>query len=193
MFHRAPWVPALLALACLMGPGASAAEPGSHEISLGLTSFGYRSFLRFSPIMYAGELAWHHPLAREGALRGLVVGAGLRGGPVPAYTPVRVPLEGFARLRLRARVGAWEPEAGPEVGLSGFTTVYTRPLPAETEDAVEERYFSRVYVAFGAAPLRWRLGRVTLSALEFHVATCSWPPGALVRLHVGLFSAGVSL
>jgi hypothetical protein len=158
-----------------------------------VAAFGYRSFLRFGPVMYAAELAWRHPLSSQGALRGLVLGVGLRGGPVPLYVPVRVPLEGFAQLRLRARMGAWEPEAGPEVGVSGFTSVYIRPLPAETEDAVEERYFSRVYVAFGAAPLRWRLGRMTLSALEFHVGTSSWPAGALVRLHLGLFSAGVTL
>lgn len=191
MVHRAPWAPAL-ALACLVGASASA-EPGSHELSLGLTSFTYQSFFRYSPTMYAAELTWRHPLAKEGALRGVMLGVGLRGGPLPRYVPVRVPLEGFAQLRLRARVGHWEPEAGPELGVSGFTSVYTRPLPAESEDALEVSYFTRVYVAFGAAPLRWRLGRVTLSALEFHVGTSSWPPGSLVRLHLGLLSAGVAL
>ena len=192
MVHRALWAPALLAMTCLAGSSASAA-PGSHELSLGVSSFFYQSFLRLSPAMQAAELAWRHPLAEEGVLRGVVLGVGLRGGPLPRYVPVRIPLEGFVQLRLRARVGPWEPEAGPELGVSGFTSVYIRPLPAETEDAVEESYFTPVYVAFGAAPLRWRLGRVTLSALEFHVGTSSNPPGALIRLHLGLLSVGVTL
>jgi hypothetical protein len=125
-----------------------------------------------------------------------MVGGGLRGGLVnfPENQVVTVPLEVFATVQLRARMGWWEVAAGPEVGVSGFARLVALPkpfpLPGGTND--EQDRLSPVYVGMGVAPLRVNLGHFTASALELRLSTGSLSDSAL-RFDIGLLRVGVSL
>lgn len=180
----------------LLATPAGAETTDRHELTLGGVAFSQLSFARrFSP--YVGlEAAYRTPLATEGRWNHVLVGGGLRVARKPAlpeFTDITLPLEVFLQARLRARVGPWEPMVGPELGLSGLSVLYRRIIPAEGEDPKEQSRLSPVYLAIGAAPLRFRFGRFTVSALEFHVGTISFPHNSAVRLQLGLLHGGIQL
>ena len=184
----------LLVLALL--PSTALAEPGTHEISVGAVTSRYDSFIRSTPDHLLLELAYHRRLGNEGFASAVRVGGGLRGGLVnpPENRFITVPLEAFATVQLRARMGWWEVAAGPEVGVSGFARLMTAPkpfpLPGGTDE--EQDRLSPVYVGMAVSPLRMHLGHFTASALELRLGTSSWLDSA-IRFDVGLLRVGVSL
>ncbi|OJT19752.1 hypothetical protein BO221_36040 [Archangium sp. Cb G35] len=158
--------------------------------------FTQLSFARLNSPYVGLEAAYRTPLATEGRWNHVLVGGGLRVARKPAlpeFTDITLPLEVFLQARLRARVGPWEPSVGPELGLSGMSVLYRRIIPAEGEDPQEQSRLSPFYFAIGAAPLRFHFGRFTVSALEFHVGTVSFPHNSAVRLQLGLLHGGIQL
>lgn len=184
----------LLALALL--PCPALAEPSAHEISVGAVTSRYDSFIRSTREHLLMELAYHRRLGNEGFASAVMVGGGLRGGLVnpPENQFVTVPLEVFATVQLRARMGWWEVAAGPEVGVSGFARLMTlpKPFPPEGGRDEEQARLNPVYLGMGVSPMRVHLGRFTASALELRLGTGSLRDSA-IRFDVGLLRVGVSL
>lgn len=181
---------------CLVASLALLAAPAlaqaGHELSLGVGDFSYSSFQRGSTPITTFEVAYHRRLAGEGPWRGLRLGGGLRTG-LPA-TRTNFPLEAFVQAQLSARLGPWEPALGPELGVSGFAMLLKSKiiLPVEM-NALEDARLTPAYVAFVAAPLRFRFGPVVLSALELHLGTSMPFFGQAIRTQLGLVRAGVVL
>jgi len=165
--------PSALVLALLV------AEPAPHGVSLGIGAISYVSIFSGSPGRAGLDLAYERDLSPRWLL-----GAGLRAALPSQRTPV--PVELYAQLQLRAAFGAWEPAIGPEFGVSGLTDLGALPdsLPPELNE-LEQHRVSPLYLAIAAAPLRFRLGRFTLSALELHWGTTLVQPGAAGRFHLG--------
>lgn len=184
----------LLVLAML--PCPALAEPSAHEVSVGAVMSRYDSFIRSTPDHQLLELAYFHRLGREGFASAVMVGGGLRGGLVnfPENQVVSVPLEVFAAVQLRARMGWWEVAAGPEVGVTGFARLLPapRPFPTQGGNAEEQARLSPVYVGMGVSPLRMHFGRFTASALELRLGAASLSDSAM-RFDIGLLRVGVSL
>lgn len=177
-------------------PCPTLAAPSAHELSVGAVTSRYDSFIRRTRDQLLLELAYHHRLGKEGFASAVMVGGGLRGGLVtfPTNQFVTVPLEVFATVQLRARMGWWEVAAGPEVGVSGFARLMTMPEPFPLEGARDEEQarLNPVYVGMGVSPLRVHLGRFTASALELRLGTSSLRDSA-IRFDIGLLRVGVSL
>lgn len=187
-------VGAFLVLALL--PGTALADPGAHEVSVGAVLSHYDSFMRRTPDHQLLELAYFQRLGHEGFASAVTVGGGLRGGLVnfPENQVVSLPLEVFATVQLRARMGWWEVAAGPEVGVTGFARLMTapKPFPSQGGTAEEQARLSPVYVGMGVSPLRVHFSRFTASALELRLGTGSWRDSAM-RLDIGLLRVGVTL
>jgi hypothetical protein len=187
---------ARILLGLVLLPSTALADPGAHELSVGAVVSRYDSFIRSTPDHQLLELAYHRRLGKEGFASAVVMGGGLRGGLVrpPENRFVTVPLEAFATVQLRARMGWWEVAAGPEVGVTGFARLMTSPkpfpLPGGTDE--EQARLSPVYVSMAVSPLRLHLGRFLASALELRLGTGSWRDSA-IRFDVGLLRVGVSL
>lgn len=184
-----------LLLACLtltMVPRASA-EPALHEFTVGASTFSYTSFFRYSNQFTALDVGYYRHLGGTKGLWRLVrVGGGLRVG-APSEL-VKVPVEAYFRAQLTTRMGVWEGAAGPEVGISGFPHLIERtllPMPEFKEK--EDARLGPAYLGIGVAPLRFHLGRFTLSTLEFQLSTTALPLGVAVRTHLGLLDVGVLL
>jgi hypothetical protein len=115
-------------------------------------------------------------------------GTGARLGFAPALP------EFFVRALLAPKMGAWQPAAGLEIGVTAR---------AHFEDGAENfgdiREASRrdvfpVYLALQTMPLRFEVGeRFRVSILELQIGTHLAPYGRLVRLQLGLIPAGLSL
>jgi hypothetical protein len=143
--------------------------------------------------LYLSPFSGASSFSLEGAAHGRVArvfmwGAGMRLGFAPALPEV------FGRALLAPSMGAWQPAAGVEIGVT------TR---AHFEDGAERfgdiREASRrdvvpVYVALQTMPLRFEVGeRFRVSILELQIGTHLAPYGRLARVQVGLVSAGLSL
>jgi hypothetical protein len=164
-----------------------------NEASVGLATFSYSSFLRGPASFQVLEVGYRRPLGEHGPWQWLRVGGGVRTGLTEPTSDVRIPAEVYAQLHLTARLGPWEVSAGPEVGVSGFARMYQRRIPAEDEDRLESARLSPFYFALGAAPLRLHYHRASVSFLEFHFGSSSFPPGNAVRLYLGLIRVGFEL
>jgi len=184
----------VLVAALLAGPALA----GQHELTLGVTRADYLSSMRSSTGGFQlYELAYHRPLASEGFLENVVVGGGLRAGPRPfAFSwNSAVPFEGFARLQFRARLGFWEVQAGPELGVSGMARLieFPAPLPTWGPNELESARLSPMYLAMSVSPAQFRYKWLLVSALEVNVGTSSWPVQSILRYQVGLLRVGVNL
>ncbi|MGZ3459370.1 MAG: hypothetical protein ACXU86_12805 [Archangium sp.] len=177
-----------LAAALALAPPALA-EP-RNELSVGLSSLSQQSFFRTASGFTLVEAAWMRTAAEQGPWRGLQYGGGVRTGWPMAWT--HVPLEAFVRVQLSARLGLWEPAIGPEVGVTGFNSLKPTEStwPQGQVRQYEDQRFGPAYVAFGASPLRFRLGRFGVSALQFRVGTPLPQPGSTLRVQLGLVSVG---
>jgi hypothetical protein len=182
-----------LLLALLLPPVASAqVHPAVQEVSLGTSALTYNSFLRPSAPFLMLEAAYHRRAASEGPWNALRLGVGVRSG-LPANATF-FPLEGFLQAQLTARFGIWEASMGPEIGLSGFARLDpNRGFPTRELPNLEDTRISPLYVALSAAPLRFHLGRFSLSALELQVGTTAPSFGAVARVQLGLLRIGASL
>jgi hypothetical protein len=179
-------------MALLLATTAPAEPVRPHELSLGITSFTFLSYLRSSAGFTAVEAAYHWRVSREGGWSALRLGGGLRTG-IPA-SATRVPLEGFLQVQLSARHGRWEAWVGPELGVSGFAKLETQTLvPLWQLKALEDERFGPVYASFTAAPIRLHFGRAVVSALELSLGTNLSAPGAAVRAQLGLLRLGMEL
>jgi hypothetical protein len=101
--------------------------------------------------------------------------------------------EVFVRVLAAPTFANWEPAAGFEFGVAGRDDDdgerLLRDLREESAAGV-----SPIYVAVHAAPLSFRIyDRFRLTALELDVGTHISPIGQVVRLNVGLITAGMSL
>lgn len=163
-----------------------AADPPAHGVSLGIGAVGYSSFFHNSPGRTGLDLAYELGLSR------LVIQAGLRAALPSERTPM--PVELYVQPRVRASIGVWEPMIGPELGVSGLTDLgpLRGSLPPEIDER-EQRRVSPLYVAIAAAPLRFRLGRLALSAFELHWGTTLAPLGAAGRFHLEFFRVAVGV
>lgn len=185
-----------LALVATLLAGPSLA--GQHELTLGITRADYLSSIRTSTGGFMlFEAAYHRPLATEGLLENVVVGGGLRAGSRPfqfSWTTA-VPLEGFVRLQFRARMGFWEVQAGPEVGVSGMAHLVQFPTQLPTWGPFEQESgrLNPLYVAMSVSPAQFRYKWLLVSALEAHVGTSSWPVQSVLRYQLGLIRVGVNL
>lgn len=183
------WMKWMAACVALLAPPALAQSP-DQELSLGATSVYYASFYSRSPTVFTGEVAYNRALASEGFLSRVRLGGGLRGGLPSKLRPV--PLEVYFQARVTARMGIWEAAAGPEVGLSGLGGLYA--LLADNDAGQRESALvGPAYFGFGAAPLRFHLGRVLLSAMEFNLGASAPPMGSASVIRVTLLRLGVSL
>lgn len=171
----------------LLPLGARAQE---HRVSAGVTSVSYGSFFRGTGDQWAADLGW--AMTPAFLPDGMEVGAGLRA--TTGRTGVTLPLEVYGALRFVARIGPWQPAAGPELGLSGLARFSPRTdgFPGDL-DQMEGQRLSPLYVSFGAAPLRFRFGRWTLSALELGLGAPLFPSGTALRTQLGFVSFGGSL
>jgi hypothetical protein len=182
--------PVLLPLAAALALASPAWAEPRNELSVELSSLSQQSFFRTASGFTLVEAAWMRTAAEEGRWRALQYGGGVRMGWPMAWA--HVPLEAFVRVQLSARLGLWEPTIGPEVGVSGFNSL----KPTETTwpqgpvRQYEDARFGPAYVAFGASPLRLRLGRFGVSALQLRVGTPLSQPGATLRVQLGLVSVG---
>jgi hypothetical protein len=164
---------------------AAAAEP--NEISAGATTTTYGSYSRGSVRRFGLEVGYLRSIGPT-----LQVGGGLR--TAAPLTGAAFPFEVFARGRLVARIGPWEPAAGPELGVSGYTNLDPPPGLPTDRFADEQARVSPLYLAFDAAPLRFRvLERFVVSALELQIGVTLTPPGAVSRLQLGLITVGGTL
>jgi hypothetical protein len=191
-----PALPLLLALLC--GSATRAAETPAapeplrprSEVTLGAAVHVFSRFPSYAGPLPVLEAAYHHRLDVGAVPELLRLGAGVRVAPRGAAA---APLEGYVRLQLVSPLGPWQPALGPELGYSGLTRL-TRILPgtAHPNDGVEaaEPRTTPFYMALAAAPLRFQLARLTLSAAEVHVGTELVRPGSTLRLQLGLLSIG---
>lgn len=184
-------LPALVVGLALLSAPALAQPVKQSEVSLSATTFTYLSYIRPSPGFMTVEGAYHRRVATQGPWSTLRLGGGLRTGmPDGAH----VPLEGFVQAQLSARIGIWEAEVGPEVGVSGFAKLQVpRLLPWQEVRAMEDERFGPVYVAVRAAPVRLHFGRFVASALELNLGTGVSSFGSAMRLQLGLLRLGVEL
>ena len=184
--HSLVFLPLAAALAL---PSSSRAEP-RNELSLGLSSLSQQSFFRSASGFTLVEAAWMRTATEQGTWRGLQYGGGLRTGWPMAWA--HVPLELFVRAQFSARLGPWEPAAGPELGVSGFNSLNPSEStwPQGEVRRLEDSRFGPAYLAFGASPLRFRVGRFGLSALQVRVGTPLPRPGSTLRVQLGLLSVG---
>jgi hypothetical protein len=180
--------PYLLAAALLLGSPARG-EP-RNELTLAVSSLSQLSFFRSSSGYTLLEAAYMRTAAEEGPWHGLQFGGGLRTGWPMEWA--RFPLEAFARVQLSFRLGVWEPAAGPELGVTGFTQLPPSDLtwPQGRVRQYEDERFGPAYLAFGASPLRLRLGQFSVSALQVRVGTSLPQPGTTLRVQLGLLSLG---
>lgn len=183
-------LPSLLTGLMLLATPALAL-PGADQLSLGVGSLSYSSFRRPSASYTLLEATYHRRVGSEAPWRSVRIGGGLRTGQPAAES--HLPLEGFIQVQLVARLGFWEAAVGPELGLSGFAKLIAIPLPADELFAMEDSRLGPLYAAFGAAPLRFRFGWLSLSALELHVGTALSSPGTAIRVQLGLLRVGVAL
>ncbi|QRN95175.1 hypothetical protein JRI60_39835 [Archangium violaceum] len=177
----------MLGLAGLLLSSAAGAEP-VQEISVAVSTMIIQSPLRGGSVT-AFEAAYQRPVAEAGLGRAVQWGGGLRTG-FP-FERASLPLEAFVRARLTARLGFWEVAAGPELGLTGFTRLEDFPLWRGGDlSRRDEALSSSLYLAFGAAPLRLRLGRFVVSLAEVQLGSSLLPAGATTRWQLGLVRLG---
>lgn len=185
LLKRAPLLLVVLAL-------SSQAAPPVNELSLGVSTFAFASFFRGVGPFTGIEATYHRPVASEGFWRAVRLGGGLRTGfPNEAAF---FPLEAFVQAQLTASLGPWEAAVGPELGVGGYARL-VRPLALVGERLIseEDARVGPAFAGFALAPLRFRLSRVTLSALEIHVASTAPPFGTTVRLQLSFLQVGVLL
>jgi hypothetical protein len=183
------WMKWMAACVALLAPPVLAQSP-AQEVSVGTTSVYYASFYSRSPTVLTAEVAYNRALASEGFWSRVRVGGGLRGGLPSSLRSL--PLEVYVQARLTARLGIWEGAAGPEVGVSGLGGLY--PLLGDNDAGQQEdALVGPAYFGFGAAPLRFHLGRVLLSTMEFNLAASGPPMGSASVIRVTLLRLGVSL
>ncbi|QRK09170.1 hypothetical protein JQX13_03145 [Archangium violaceum] len=185
----------LAATLMLVGGGARAetsgpTSPARHEVSVGATSFLTLASLGSTETQLTLDVAWHYTLGMGARPRSVRLTAGVRVGPPGS---AELPLEGYGRVELVARVGPWVPAMGPEVGVSGFTHLsrYSESpaYPRGVRGVVQER-LGLTYAGLALAPLRFQLGRFTVSAAELQAATPLEDFGSAVRVQLGLLHLG---
>jgi hypothetical protein len=164
-------------------------KESNHRVSIGLAWISWALPLNAVDRL-AAELAWSH--SPQWLPKGVDLGAGLRVARQDAGAPL--PLEGFVGLRLSAQFGAWEPAAGPQVGVSGLGHPPPRAgrLPTDI-DELEADVSSPFFVSFDAAPARFRFARFTVSALELGLGSTIFGRGTATRVEVKLLQVGISL
>ncbi|OJH40627.1 hypothetical protein [Cystobacter ferrugineus] len=186
---------ALATTLLLVGGGTRAATSGPassarHEVSIGATSFLTLASLSSTKTHHTLDVAWHYTLSMGERPESVRLTAGVRVGPPGS---AELPLEGYGRVALVARQGPWVPAMGPEIGVGGFTHLsrYSESpvYPRGTLGVVQERQ-GHVYAGLALAPLRFQLGRFTVSAAELQAATPLKDFGSAVRVQLGILHLG---
>lgn len=180
----------LVAALLLLATGARA-EP-RNELSAGVSMLIQMGTFRAAPDRLMVEVLGLRTAAEEGPWSALQFGGGLRTGWPPA--PDHVPLEGFLRVQLGAKLGIWRPAAGIELGLSGFNQrLFTRLFTDNRQEGYEDARLGPAYGSFTASPARFQIGRFQVSTLQLNLGTQLQAMGASARVQLGLLSFGGSL
>ncbi len=159
----------------------SGATPRCCELTLGT-----------SGLMYYAPFSTDATLALDLTTRGGLADAWeLAGGLRIGLGTVRV--EGFARLELAPRIGAWRPATGVELGVTARAHYEDGSGIVGALARTSRQELVPVYVALHTMPLRFALDRCwSLSLLELHLGTNLAPAGRYVRLQVGFVTLGVT-
>ncbi len=171
----------LLMVVMLFAPLAFAEQ----VVTLG--GFGSTTLASFnsSPGVGGVALGWQYTRGH------FALGAGVRASAPSPIAPV--PLEGYARALFTLTIGPWEPQLGPEFGISGLQGL-SRPLPMRPTDfaSAENSLTGFFYVAFHTEAARFRFGRFLLSLLGVDVGTSLTAAGTTLRLQLDYATVGVS-
>jgi len=136
----------------------------------GYAQLQYSSFERPSRPFQLAELSYQRPAAGPGPLARAPPRRGAAGGP-PTPTPP-VPVEGFIRAQLTARLGPWEPAVGPEIGFSGLAHLATNNhLP------LEEIYHQATALLGPRLPVLHRRAPALRVSGLFRASAAGGPPG----------------
>ncbi|MET0402913.1 MAG: hypothetical protein ABW123_10940 [Cystobacter sp.] len=167
-----------------------ASAESRNELSVGLSTLSQQSFFRSASGFTLVEASWMRTAAEQGRWRDFQFGGGVRTGWPMAWA--HVPLELFVRAQLSAPLGPWEPAIGPELGVSGFNSLKPTEStwPQGEVRRFEDSRFGPAYLAFHASPLRFHLGRFTVSALQLGLGTPLLRPGSTLRVQLGWLSVG---
>jgi hypothetical protein len=182
-----------MALTLLVAGAARAQGMPINELTVGETSLMYRATKGSTALHHTLDMAYHHVMGLGSPSMGLRLTLGMRVG-LPGSA--EMPLEGYSRLEWMMRMGPWLPAIGPEVGVSGFTRalqVVDNPsspvgYPGELQDQM-----GQAYAGLAVAPLRFLVGRFTLSAAELEAGVPLNNPSSALRLQVGLIHIGGAL
>lgn len=186
--------PSLVLVSLLFAPLAAAAEDGAshpHRVALGVTSVSFLSAQSSSLGAMALELSYGRLLELAGQPGVVALAGGLRAalpgnvGSVVGEVRTVLPVEAFVRARLVVPIGWWVPALGPELGFGSFGARVNAFGPSPVDAAA--------YVAVVASPLRFQVGRVSITALEWQVGTTLPGFGSVLRNSLGLLRIGGSL
>lgn len=173
-----------LVLAALLGAAPAA---GQHILSVGASFNHVEDTIGVFPDRWSVEAAYAY---ERGPCQ---VGGGLRFAfPRGA---VALPADIYLRGLIKADIGYWSPAVGPELGFSG-EWVDPGPRPSGLPNDVLQNERPRrtpFYVAMHAMPLRFKIGRLVVSALEVQLATTVTPLAGVVRIQVGVLQVGMKL
>jgi hypothetical protein len=185
-----PITSVLLPLALLAAdPAPAGVEQG---LAASMTGVAYATPFR-STGHWTVDLGYSRALGERGLLSHLRATVG--GRVAFDASDLDLPLEAYVGLALRAGLGPWQPELGPELGVTGLNQLgaYTNGFPAQSLMDSEKERTGPLFGAVRAAPLRFQLGWVRLSALELGVGTALSQPGASARFELRAISVEVSL
>lgn len=170
---------------------AASARPVPQQVSVGLGGLRYYSIFRYSELVATLEASYQRAAADEGFWRSVWLGGGLRFAAPTGST--YFPLEGFARAELRARMGAWEPAAGLELGVSRIPRLARNLVVPLEVISREDLRLGPLYAVVHMAPLRFHVGSLVVGGPELQVGAVGPPFGGTSRLQVGLLHVEVSL
>jgi hypothetical protein len=115
---------------------------------------------------------------------GFEFGLGLR-ALVAREFPAGAAMEGFGRIGFAPRFGAWNPALSLELGVTAANRiVLDRVSVAPGNDLRNRGDASPLFVAFDAAPLRFRFGRFGFAVASLAAGTDVLNPGRVLRVQL---------
>lgn len=99
--------------------------------------------------------------------------------------PAGAAMEGFGRLGFAPRLAAWNPALSLELGVTAANRVVLDPLSVAPGNDLRNRGdASPLFVAFDAAPLRFRFGQFGFAIASLAAGTDLVNPGRVLRVQL---------